>query len=124
MTRDSAHTMLAVGVAALAIICALQVKKAWGQDGSHGQGHAQMHPKYETWRVPSNPNVSCCSGEDCRPTRSFMGDDGQWRAWNGTMWMVVPQSALLPTDLAGDGRSHICERSGFLYCFSPTEPKG
>lgn len=97
-------------------------------DGIHG--HAEMHDVYRNWHSPSNPNVSCCNGQsasdphgDCRPTRAYIGDDGLWRAWNGLKWLTIPPSKVLPTDLAGDGRSHLCELDEFIYCFSPASPR-
>ncbi|MFO1081853.1 MAG: hypothetical protein U1E23_14640 [Reyranellaceae bacterium] len=65
---------------------------------------AYAHDPYGSWRQPDNPAVSCCNGQDCRPTRAYLGEDGRWRAW--------------------DGRSHLCEAGGHVYCFSPTSPKG
>lgn len=94
------------------------------QDGGHGVGHAQGHDIYKHWSPPNNPKTSCCNDSDCRPTRAFKGDDGQWRAWNGLKWLPVPPERVLPTDLAGDGRNHLCEKGEFIYCFSPTTPKG
>lgn len=88
-----------------------------------GLATAGAHDVYKDWRVPENPAVSCCHGEDCRPTRAYMGDDGRWRAWDGRQWVVVPPGNLLPTDLARDGRNHLCERAGRVLCFSPTKPK-
>lgn len=60
---------------------------------------------------------------DCRPTRAYLENDGLWRAWNGAEWLVVPRDRVLPTDLAGDGRSHLCSRDTFVFCFSPGPPK-
>jgi hypothetical protein len=92
--------------------------------GRHGDGHAQMHDKYKLWRPPQNPNTSCCDNSDCRPTRAFVDDDGHWRAWNGVTWLVVPQDRVLPPNYAGDGRSHLCEKEQFIYCFAPGEIRG
>lgn len=89
-----------------------------------GLATAGAHDPYSNWRKPDNPAVSCCHGEDCRPTRAYVGEDGRWRAWDGLGWVVVPPGSLLPTDLAGDGRNHLCERAGQVLCFSPTMPKG
>lgn len=104
---------------------------AFAQSGHHGDGHAEMHPRYQGWSPPNNPGTSCCNAQtpdnpkgDCRPTRAYMHDDGLWRAWNGSRWLIVPRDRVLPTDYAGDGRSHICEKDMFIYCFSPTTPKG
>ena len=87
-------------------------------------GSALAHEPYTDWRQPDQPTLSCCNGDDCRPTRAFMGDDGRWRAWNGRKWLPVPPRKVLPTDLARDGRSHLCEKDEHIYCFSPTQPKG
>ncbi len=92
--------------------------------GRHGDGHAEMHDIYKLWSPPLNPNTSCCDNSDCRPTRAFVDDDGHWRAWNGVLWLQVPQDHVLPPNHAGDGRSHLCEKEQFIYCFAPGEIRG
>jgi hypothetical protein len=94
------------------------------QLGAHGVGHAEMHSIYKNWHPPQNPGTSCCNNADCRPTRAFVDNDGHWRAWNGSAWLSIPQERVLPANFAGDGRSHICEKNGFVYCFSPGEIRG
>lgn len=84
---------------------------------------AWAHDGYEDWRMPDHPESSCCNNADCRPTRAFTDSDGNWHAWNGSTWLEVPKAKLLPTDLKHDGRSHLCELNGHVYCFSPAEPK-
>lgn len=81
------------------------------------------HGPYSDWTVPGNPNSSCCNDSDCRPTRAYVDDNGEWRAWNGVTWLVVPPERILPTDYAGDGRSHLCEKGGYIYCFTPGPPR-
>jgi hypothetical protein len=92
--------------------------------GRHGDGHAQMHDIYRLWTPPLNPNTSCCDNSDCRPTRAFVDNEGHWRAWNGVLWLQVPQDRVLPPNHAGDGRSHLCEKEQFIYCFAPGEIRG
>ncbi len=92
--------------------------------GRHGDGHAEMHDIYRLWTPPQNPNTSCCDNSDCRPTRAFVDDEGHWRAWNGVLWLQVPQDRVLPPNYAGDGRSHLCEKEQFIYCFAPGEIRG
>lgn len=83
-----------------------------------------MHHVYQDWLQPGS-KVSCCDNRDCRPTRAYLGEDGRWRAWDGQGWIIVPPAKLLPSDLAKDGRNHLCASpSGEVYCFSPTSPKG
>jgi hypothetical protein len=91
--------------------------------GQHGAGHAEMHDVYKAWHPPDNPKTSCCNNADCRPTRAYVDENGTWRAWNGLLWLVVPPDRVLPTDLAGDGRSHLCENAGYIYCFTPAPPR-
>ena len=92
--------------------------------GQHGDGHAGMHDIYKLWHPPSNPGTSCCNNSDCRPTRAFVDEEGNWKAWNGAYWLTVPQDRVLPSNLAGDGRSHLCEKEQFIYCFTPGEIRG
>ena len=112
-----------VGALAAALLLALATS-AFAQSGEHGNGHLQMHDIYQNWHPPLNPGTSCCNDADCRPTRAIVDDQGQWRAWNGSAWLIVPQERVLPTDYAGDGRSHLCEKEGFVYCFAPGEIRG
>jgi hypothetical protein len=117
------------GVVALAFLVLLG-QTAFAQSGPadysgrHGDGHSQMHDKYKLWHPPLNPGTSCCDNSDCRPTRAFVDGDGHWRAWNGALWLLVPQDRVLPPDYAGDGRSHLCEKEQFIYCFTPGEIRG
>jgi len=85
---------------------------------------ARAHDPYSGWRTPANPAVSCCDNTDCRPTRAYLGDDGLWRAWNGYLWLTVPADRILPPDFAGDGRSHLCEKGTYIYCFTPGQVRG
>lgn len=31
-------------------------------------GRASAHDIYTDWKMPDSPNLSCCNGDDCRPT--------------------------------------------------------
>ena len=112
--------MTARGVATLAVIVlaiGAAVQAMWPV-------RARAHDPYSTWTAPDNPGLSCCNSSDCRPTRAYMGDDGLWRAWDGINWLTIPPGRVLPTDYAGDGRNHLCEKMGAVYCFSPGQPRG
>ena len=116
---------MAVGLLVTSCVAGFLAGRALAQDhtGEHGVGHAEMHDIYKDWREPTAPGVSCCSNQDCRPTRAKQDAEGNWLAWDGHKWLRVPHETLLPPDLAHDGRSHLCENSGYVYCFSPAEPK-
>lgn len=75
------------------------------------------HPPYEHWRIPTTGG-SCCSDRDCRPTRARMDADGRWEAWDGWRWLPVPPLSVLSIP-SPDGRSHLCEANGAVFCFLP-----
>lgn len=108
---------------ALFVMVVLLIVLAWREAPAQSGGHAQSHDIYKRWAPPNNPLTSCCNDSDCRPTRAYLDDDGDWRAWNGSRWLLVPWERVLPTDYAKDGRSHLCEKAGFVYCFTPGPPK-
>lgn len=112
------------GVTALIVFALVPTSFAQSEpSGRHGDGHAQMHDIYRHWHPPLNANTSCCDNSDCRPTRAFVDEEGYWRAWNGKAWLQVPQDRVLPDNYAGDGRSHLCEKEQFIYCFTPGQPR-
>jgi hypothetical protein len=101
---------------------------AFSQSGNHGDGHAQNHDWYQELKQPGT-GYSCCNGTangiegDCRPTRAFVDDDGNWRVLIDGRWVSVPPRVVLK-QLAPDGRSHVCaNRSGLIYCFLGGSPK-
>jgi len=97
---------------------------AWGQESHRGVGHSENHDWYSGLKQPYS-GMSCCNGTkngvegDCRPTRAYVGDDGQWRALIDGRWIPVPPSVVLDSKLNKDAiRSHICAgKSGVIYCF-------
>ena len=98
------------------------------QDGHHGQSHAENHDWYQELKQPGT-GFSCCNGTvngvegDCRPTRAYVNDDGQWHALLNGRWVPVPPRVVL-RQLAPDGSSHICaSKSGLIYCFLGGSPK-
>jgi hypothetical protein len=96
--------------------------------GLHGQGHAENHDWYQGLKQPGT-GFSCCNGTangvegDCRPTRAYLNDDGNWYALLDGNWVPVPPRVVLK-QLAPDGSSHICaSKSGLIYCFLGGSPK-
>ena len=101
---------------------------AFAQDGHHSQGHAENHDWYQGLKQPGT-GFSCCNGTangvegDCRPTRAYLNDDGNWYALLDGNWVPVPPRVVLK-QLAPDGSSHICaSKSGLIYCFLGGSPK-
>ena len=96
--------------------------------GRHGEGHAENHDWYQGLKQPGT-GFSCCNGTtngvegDCRPTRAYLNDDGNWYALLDGNWIPVPPRVVLK-QLAPDGSSHICaSKSGLIYCFLGGSPK-
>jgi hypothetical protein len=99
---------------------------AYAQDGTYNHGHAENHDWYRDLKQP-NSGMSCCSGDaktgDCRPTRAYLADDGEWRALIDGVWTRIPPKTVLK-QLAPDGNSHICASpQGYIYCFLGGSPK-
>ena len=101
---------------------------ARAQSGQHGVGHAENHDWYQQLKQPGT-GYSCCNGTangiegDCRPTRAYLTDEGNWRALIDGKWVIVPPRVVLQ-QLAPDGRSHICaNRTGTIFCFLGGSPK-
>ena len=113
-----------------ALASGAMINMAMAQSGARGDGHAQHHDMYKDWQRPDGGG-SCCNAQssddpngDCRPTTAYMGDDGLWRARikpgpNGLV--IVPRNRIL--NRAADGRCHVCERFGAVFCFQPCDPK-
>jgi len=99
--------------------------------GAFGCGHAEQHHQYQEWK-PITGKGSCCNGEDCRPVKARVEDDGSWSVWipEFRRWVPVPAFAVGEPDRFGDGRSHVCSTKPVaalpvfhIFCFSPTGSK-
>jgi hypothetical protein len=109
-------------------------ERAQAQDceyGAFGCGHAEQHHQYQEWK-PTTGKGSCCNGEDCRPVKARVEDDGSWSVWipEFRRWVPVPAFAVGEPDRFGDGRSHVCSTKPLptlpvfhIFCFSPTGSK-
>lgn len=96
--------------------------------GWRDEGHAENHDWYQELKQPGT-GFSCCNGTingiegDCRPTRAYVTDEGQWYALLNGRWVPVPPRVVL-RQLAPDGGSHICaSKNGMIYCFLGGSPK-
>ena len=123
-----APTLLVFAVCFTAAPAFAQGPFVQGPTGHHGQGHAENHDWYEQLKRPGS-NASCCSGSkdgvegDCRPTRAYQKDDGNWYALLNGRWVPVPPKVVL-NQLAPDGNSHICaNKGGTIFCFLGGSPK-
>jgi hypothetical protein len=119
------------GILAFALIVAW-VDRARAQDcreGDYGCGHEINHEQYKGWSRPDGG--SCCNDGDCRPTRAYKDENGNWMALVDGRYELVPADKVLGTDLFKDGRNHICASQAinrdtgghWIYCFTPAEPK-
>jgi hypothetical protein len=120
----------------LGVVFAMQAprSRAETQDceyGAFGCGHTGQHDQYQEWK-PRSGKGNCCNGEDCRPVKARLEDDGSWSVWipEFRLWILVPDFAVGEPDRFGDGRSHVCSTkpmatlpSFHIFCFSPTGSK-
>ena len=107
----------------LVLLLRLVAGPAVAQGGHHGQGHAELHDWYRTLKHPFTGRP-CCDDRDCRPTRAYVDDEGEWRAMLDGRWVIVPTDVVLKT-ASPDGRSHICANErGMIFCFVGGVPKG
>ena len=99
-----APTLLVFAVCFTAAPAFAQGPFVQGPSGHHGQGHAENHDWYEKLKRPGS-NASCCSGSkdgvegDCRPTRAYQKDDGNWYALLNGRWVPVPPKVAPDTTL-------------------------
>lgn len=85
------------------------------------QGRA--HDPYSGWKQPGT-GKSCCDDRDCRPVRSYLGDDGLHYVFFLSRWRPVPPDRVLLIP-PPDGRSHACidNESLEIHCFVNGAPR-
>ncbi len=85
---------------------------------------ALAHDIYGGWTQPGT-GKSCCNDRDCRPVRSYRGDDGVHYVWLNGRWQPVPASRVLAIP-SPDGSSHLCanDETDEIHCFVPGQPQG
>lgn len=90
-----------------------------GGMGHHGVGHGEMHHWYETLR--DRKGRQCCSGRDCRPTKSRLRQ-GKIEVMVDGVWAPVPKEKILD-ETSPDLNAHVCAPLrphsyplGFVYC--------
>jgi hypothetical protein len=130
----SARACFALALLIAAAVTTPSPSRAQQQDceyGAFGCGHAQQHHEYQEWK-PTTGKGSCCNGDDCRPVKARVEDDGSWSVWipEFRRWVPVPAFAVGAPDRFGDGRSHVCSTKPVptlpvfhIFCFSPTGSK-
>ncbi len=91
--------------------------------GAFTGGRARAHEPYGDWRQPGG--ASCCSDlqRECRPVRSYLGDDGRHYVFLSGRWKPVPPGNVLKRP-SPDGNSHVCAGlEDEIYCFVAGVPK-
>lgn len=104
----------------VATISLLFIMHAFAQLG-HPPQDMEIHRKfYNTWMMPNNRTLSCCSEHDCYPTEARMVD-GHWQAKSRVdgSWLDVPDNKIERERDNPDGRNHVCEHasSKTVLCF-------
>ena len=79
---------------------------------------AHSHDGLEHWLSPYG--ARCCSDlkRECRPVRSYLGDDGRFYVFLSGRWKVVPDDAVLAGVSSPDGSSYACaDLDDRIHCF-------
>jgi hypothetical protein len=89
---------------------------------------AKAHDQYTEWKTETG--ASCCNEQktdanghttgDCRPVRAYQDEKGNWIAIENGVEYDIPPTKVLPIK-SPDGRSHLCETMGYVFCFVPGE---
>jgi len=83
--------------------------------------HHQLHHWYKKLMRPDQPGTSCCSKEDCVPTRAELRD-GEWWAMRNGVWVKIPPEKINAED-SYDTSAHICfpppHKTHGLYGYEP-----
>ena len=77
---------------------------------------ARAHDIYHDWKIPGT-TTSCCNDKDCRPTSAWQDMEGRWLIRVNGQDIVIPDRVILPEQ--PDGRCHVCEMHGTVFCFAP-----
>lgn len=87
----------------------------------------RAHDQYGDWKQPDT-GQSCCNERkehdghvtgDCRPTAAWQDGEGIWWVRANGQNISVPPNKILPR--RPDGRCHICEMHGIVFCFAPCD---
>lgn len=81
-------------------------------------GPARAHDQYHDWKIPGT-TTSCCNDRDCRPTSAWQDINGGWWVRTNGQDISIPERVILPKQ--PDGRCHICEANGTVFCFAPCD---
>lgn len=78
------------------------------------------HDPNSGWKNPTT-GASCCDNRDCRPTYARMDENDRWEAEASPgRWIKIPPANVLRMK-SPDGRAHLCEMNGAVFCFVPGE---
>lgn len=88
-------------------------------DHNHPPQDEAIHEQfYSNWYRPDNPAISCCNKQDCAPAEARRVN-GQWQARHvgSATWLPIPDAKIELNRDSPDGRNHLCEIGGMVFCF-------
>jgi hypothetical protein len=133
-TFDNALAVVMTIVVIAALFYSLPVRAEEAHSHEHQMGHGAYHHLYNEVMRPDVMNSSCCSEQDCAPTKAKWDSvRKRWTALQYGQWVEIPPSKIVPRDQVPDGlgaEPHLCapppSSSTFgkeeVFCF--IEPDG
>jgi len=107
---DSVIIAILLAIALALAFCVSTYTKAGAQGelrGFHNEHHhSKLHHWYQRLMRPDQPKMSCCSSNDCSPTKAEKRGD-QWWAMKAGRWIPIPESKMNAEESI-DTTAHIC----------------
>jgi hypothetical protein len=127
------------GMLAILLIAFASTPRARAQDQAEHDQAEHHHPFhkdfYSKWKVPGNPNASCCNARieqdgketgDCEPARAEVRD-GNWYVWirQVKQWERVYDTQIVRYPNPNIFDAHVCwTQSRGIICFKPPDTGG
>lgn len=108
----STSAIVVVFFAIAALFYTLPARAEEGHSSSHQMSHGSYHHLYNGIMRPDVKSSSCCSEQDCTPTRAKWDRlRNRWAALKDGQWVDIPPGKIVPRDQVPDGlgaEPHLC----------------
>lgn len=118
-TDPWANIIVLVGSAIILLFITLSLARSQGHQ--HPPHDVAIHEQfYSTWRMPDQPEKSCCNKTDCYPTEARW-ESGHWQAKRREdgKWLFIPWEKVEQNRDSPDGRNHLCAPPPTATAYKP-----